>query len=614
MIGMEIAFPNEKSASEMRIDLDPSIALLQLFLLAFMFYWLFFCDKKISASDYLVGCLFSAIFTLTRLFYAGQPYNIDLSAIYTGGILNELLNFFSFIGWAICFSVIFSYLRNHFGSLILDDNIPSFLLLWLMIILIWFLTVFLLLPGQISWDAWRQFCEFDVTKVISLHFTYIATNHQPWITTLIFGFLFSLGRKMAGVNFGVFTVIFVQFLISSLIYTDVVRFVWHKAGKVAGIISLVIFASPIFSTYAVTVDKSTLYYAFAAWFYVSFVEIFDNLKRGERQSLRKKILPFILSGILFDFFRNDSFVIVLAISLILLGFSLYFKSSTKYILFAFLAIFMVHFSWQGYLSNQQIVGSAPSEALTIPTRQLSYVVLRHRNYLSSSELDTINKITPLKQIHNNYSISNGDNLKNLYPSNTFLNNPQTIREVVNKKKTVKTTPAESKKLRNYLKVWLKVGIRHPMSYIKIYLAANATYLNPFLQYNSSLFLNYYPNQPTFLHPSWYKDYHPLFSVKVRNAVRQLITFIVSLPPLAFVLNAGSAIWLSVLLFCLVLSYLHDKKIAWLLIPQLLMCSLVTVVSVSGYSRYTIGILATLPITISYCLNQAHLQRVVKNNG
>lgn len=604
-IGINITYP---STDIPRINIDPIFNLLALGLI------ICFClilKNKIyrypNLFDWVVGALFALTLTVTKIINVSEVPN---GISYFHGAQNIILDIISIVGWTILFTFFFNYIQLNFGKQSSNSYQLSFKNIWLIIIICWLITTLGFLPGQISWDGLKQLCEFDHTSIARLHFTYSPTNHHPWFVTLIFGSLFSLGKIIGGANFGVFTIILFQVIVSSLIYTRAVEYVWNKIGTIGGVLTLILFASPIFSTYAVTVDKSTLYYAFAVFFYISFLEFIDtSLSINAIQA--NEILFYILSCVLFSAFRNDSFIIVVVSLVICFVVCLVNHKKLMAISVIFLTVLLTHIGWNAYLNQNNITKSALSEAITLPTRQLSYVAYNDPNDLTKKQLHVINKITPINKIKKNFNISNGDNLKNLYPANTFLDRPSIIKDVVNKRKSLKTTPLEKRETIDYLKVWAYVGLRHFGSYVKVYLGANTLYLNPFITYGNGLFLNYFDATPYFMHPSWYKQYHPLFPQQIRKLYRYANTIIVSLPPLALLLNAGTGIWISLLLLCITIR--KRNHFWWILLPQLLMCALVTIVSVNGYTRYTIGLLATLPITISYIWQKISSQEVNHSN-
>lgn len=590
LLGTNIVYPTDINTSRFNSNIYNSIFLT---LWVILLYIGIKRDKiqKVLNFDWVIGFIFSSLYCATLI----VNYSISSDYFYNG--INAFFTLFSWISWAVIFSVTFTFIQTYFGKVMPKvETVPPKIYLWGLLTIIWIVSIVFLLPGQISWDGLKQLCEFEGTRISQLDFTYSPTNHHPWFTTIIFGSLFNIGRSILGVNFGIFTIIFVQFIVSSLIYTAVIRFVWEKVGKVGGIFTFLLFASPIFSSYIVTVDKSTFYYAFTAWFYLCFAKLFEYLNNKEWSY--KDVFFYVLSATLVGLFRNDAFLVIIVATAILIIFALKSKRKLILTLISLVIVLGIHMGWNAYLSRENVVKSSPAEALTLPIRQLSYVYINDPKSFSKSNLRIIDRITNLKEIKNKFDINNGDYLKSLYPSDTFLNTDKLIKDVVDGKKTLNTTKNEKKDTIRYLKLWLSVGLRHPGQYIKVYLAANSRYLNPFIMYDGALFINYYPEMPFFMQPSWYKEYYPLFNNNVRDISQQILMMITMFPPLAIVGNPAILVWATLFLLFVLIKFKDLKGIGFLM-PLLVMCMLFTVTSINGYTRYTIGALAAFPVVITY---------------
>ena len=257
-----------------------------------------------------------------------------------------------------------------------------------------------------------------------------------------------------------------------------------------------------------------------------------------------------------------------------------------------------------------------SEPLTLPARQISYIYFNDKDSLSKKEIKTIDKVTPVKELRSNYDVNSGDNVKNLFPMNTFLNGETIIRNVVNHKITLRATQTQKKEIKNYLKLWVAQGFKHPVKYVEVYLAANGKYFNPFFGLsgeNNSLFLNYFPNYGDFLLPTWYSKYSPIFSVKIRNNVQTVFEAILAVPFISIIINVGFPFWwMTILIIGLSVTGKEKSRLLISIIPLILMILLYTVTPINGYSRYVIGTTAALPIITAYVLenNQKRLQFII----
>ncbi|WP_006500569.1 DUF6020 family protein [Limosilactobacillus mucosae] len=528
-----------------------------------------------------------------------------------------MFSIFAMLSWAFVLTYTIAALRTYcISKLQLKETYSSphpFKIFGCMM-LIWSFTIITYYPGQISWDALRQFCEFEGRHLAYLNFTYTPTNHQPWFVTLIFGSLFKIGQKLVNTNFGVFTVVLFQTIITGIIYSIATSVVWKKVGKLGGILTFILFASPVFSTYAITIDKSTIYYALCVAYYLVFLKLLDSVKQGVNSSY--EYLLYLIISFFFSEFRNDSKYIVIITTTVLIGYALVQHQKVRYLIATTVTLLILLFGWNSYLNYKKVIPSATSEALTLPARQISYIYLNDKGSLSKQEINTINRVTPVKELRANYDVNSGDNLKNLFPMNTFLNGETIINDVVNHKITLRTTQTQKKEVKNYLKVWIIQGLKHPVKYVEVYLAANSKYFNPFFGLpgkDNSLFLNYFPNYEDFLSPTWYSKYHPIFSTKIHNHMQSLLDAFLTIPLISIVINVGFPFWSMLILVIIILSITSKKKPLLLIsiIPLILMILLYTVTPINGYSRYVIGTTAVLPVVTAYILKNIH-QRNKKN--
>lgn len=578
-------------------------------------------NLKLSIYDGLVGGVLSAIYVATMILGVGQIGGNLNGADFVGKYYLTGLNIFptiwAFFGWATLIMYTSALLDYWVETAHIKlGKVPSKKKIAVILAIAWALVLVFYFPGQASWDAMRQFCEFERTKLVHFGFQYVPTNHQPWFTTLIFGSLFSMGRLIS-VNFGILLVVIVQFIFSNLVYTQAIQYVWKKMGDLPGKLTLLLFASPVFSTYVITIDKSSLSYSLGVAFFLCYLQVLEEIKVSQLNW--QPVFRLLVTSFLFSQFRNDSKYVVICSYLVLVVLACLKKAGRKKIIASSIVLLLLLVGWGQYLKLNQIVNSATSEALTIPTRQLSYVYLRDQGSFSKEELQQIDKVTELKKLRKAYNLNQADELKNLFPVNTFLDNDQMIKDVVNKNKDLIASPKDKQAIKEYEKIWLIKGIQHPISYLAVYLGANTRYLNPVFGLNgasASLFLNYHPKYPKIIQPSWDKQFKPIVSEKIRKAVNQLMVAIVAIPPLALFINCGFALWGMVWSIGMIF-----KKRQWLLLaaslPIILLIGMYTLTPVNGYSRYTLGVTAILPVYFAYCWSKIRFnvtKKLEKNNG
>lgn len=620
--GMLVSYPTPLSSDNRLLSTNSYTVIMVALWLAVIYYlskkWII----KITKLDVIGGVILSFFYNFTFMISAGlDDSNRGLTLVGTyylnHSFLDCMFSIFAMLSWAFVLTYTIAALRTYcISKLQLKETYssPHLFKIFGCMMLIWSLTIITYYPGQISWDALRQFCEFEGRHLAYLNFTYTPTNHQPWFVTLIFGSLFKIGQKLVNTNFGVFTVVLFQTIITGIIYSIATSFVWKKIGKIGGILTFILFASPVFSTYAITIDKSTIYYALCVAYYLVFLKLLDSVKQGVNSSY--EYLLYLIISFFFSEFRNDSKYIVIITTTVLIGYALVQHQKVRYLIATTVTLLILLFGWNSYLNFKKVIPGAMSEPLTLPARQVSYIYLNDKKSLSKQEINTINRVTPVKEIRKNYDVNSGDNLKNLFPMNTFLNGETIINDVVNHKITLRTTQTQKKEVKNYLKVWIIQGIKHPVKYVEVYLAANSKYFNPFFGLpgkDNSLFLNYFPNYGDFLSPTWYSKYHPIFSTKIHNHMQSLLDAFLAIPLISIVINVGFPFWSMLILVIIILSITSKKKPLLLIsiIPLILMILLYTVTPINGYSRYVIGTTAVLPVVTAYILKNIH-QRNKKN--
>lgn len=574
-------------------------------------------DKELFPQiwDYVVGAILACFYVSSILLSAGQngsnTNGLVLAGIaYVKGPISFLLTLLSFLSWMILFAFIMRTITVYFGWKVDHNNPPKLWKIILSLLVLWLIVIVVFFPGQISFDAMRQFCEYEGQKIPDLGITYPHTNHHPYFVTLLFGHLFEIGKSVHSVNTGVFTVVLFQIIVTVLIYSCVVSYVWKKMGRIAGMITLIIFGSPIFSTYAVTIDKSSIYYSLCGLFYLAFINIFEainNKKLGTKQCLN-----FFLVAFIFSEFRNDSKYIVLISVLLLLGLTLYHHLGRLKLVITIVAVLVSILGWNAYLNKEKVIPSATGEALTIPTRQLSYIYLMDRSSLSKKQIQVINRVTPVDSLLKNYNINDADNLKNLYPLNTFLGGEQwemVFKKIKEGKITIKTTPGEKKHIKEYLKVWLEQGLKHPLKYIAVYVAANSHYFNP-MSGVSSGYNGLFMNNPRFgeiVQPTWYAQYHTYAGSSEYKLLDTFVSLYLGFPLIS--IFANTALPLYVLVFLLGMT-IAKRKWWWLIamVPMMLMVGLYTLTPINGYSRYTIGASVVVPIVTAFFWDKVYQYR------
>ncbi|GMA70561.1 hypothetical protein GCM10025879_18070 [Leuconostoc litchii] len=519
------------------------------------------------------------------------------------GKVNLLITFLAVCGYTFIFTNFSILLGQVIDKLKVRKFQVRFWYVFVVLMLIWGIQIFPLFPGMVSWDGYRQFLEFFHTHINDLNFTYYPTNHHPWASTLIFGSIFSIGQKIGGPNVGLFLIVLIQMIVSSIIYTKVVQFIGQNWGKKAAFVTFLFYASPFVAFWQVTIEKTPLFLAFTIWFVMNYSKILmDNLKSDSPFSLYVQLT---VSGIFMSLFRNDgSYVVILSLLTLLIIEISRKKIIPRQLITCLLVFLAVYLGWNKVaLPAMNVVSGSTSEVISLPMRQVSAVVLTNPESFSKQELATINKITPIKEIPMHFDINNADNLKSLYPVDSFLRSAYEIEQLKAGKIKKIATPAIKKETKQYLLIWVKQFFKHPKTYVITFFAANSSFLNPIIdKYPDSrgiMYGNEYMKTNTFLQPSWYNQVHYWFSDTTRKYIKWPNT-IFALPLFRTVFQPAFSLW--AVLFAFAYCLYKKSYLALVFIPIGLLAAVPLLSPVNGMERYMLPAIYTLPLLLVVIVN------------
>lgn len=541
--------------------------------------------SKKQLGSWFASFIVSSFYVTTLLLMKNAPINILAFTI-------------SIIGFTIFFAHIFvileTYLSNSFKK---NNSYTPKINIWFMsviLIVIWLIQVWPLLPGLITWDGYRQFLEFERTSIDYLNFQYYPTNHHPWASTVILGNIFNLGRFIGGANTGILLIVATQMLTTSLILSYIIKGIGQSMGKKAFIFTFIFYSTPIFAFWTVTVEKTSIFIAMAMLFVFQFIKIFSY-----RNILIRDYALTLISAVGMMAFRNDGIYIVFISLLVLVVYSVYkHRDILRGILVVAISFVLISTSWN-YISSHymNVKPGSTGEVLTIPMRQLTKVAIDHPDKLSKKDWNVLDKITPRETLSKHYNVDHADDLKSTFPVDTFLRNEDEIKSVESgmlqsepNKKTIKDTSS-------YIKLWFKYLLKYPKTYISVFLDANKKFLNPMIdnpgESRGIMFSNGYMKNNAFLQPSWYNEFHSWF--KTTNQTFSWVNILFSLPGIMFITSSGFTIWF--ILFSL--GYLFNKKILsiFILTPTILLALVALLSPVDGMFRYIMGAFDTIPLIL-----------------
>lgn len=314
----------------------------------------------------------------------------------------------------------------------------SFPFLWLLIFLCWVPTLLACFPGIFSYDAIYQ-CS-QVTDTLHLN------AHHPIIHTLLLGGCVQFGRTMLGsANNGMLLYSIIQMLINSCIFAYILTFLKrHRLPSVVVLLCFAFFALiPFNSLFAVCATKDSLFASLFVLFFSLMLDLVTDTK-GFFHSW-KYMTGFSLVVFLLLTFRNNMlYAFVFCIPFLIWLYRSYWKKLLPMLLAPILLLLL----YEGILYPALKVAPGSSrEAYSVIMQQFG-------NVYNNCELESGDRKQLLALMDDEawkkYEPHKSDAIKNEFRTDVFEEN-----------------------LLDYMKLWIKLGIRHPSQYLNAFF--NLTY-------------------------------------------------------------------------------------------------------------------------------------------
>lgn len=441
-------------------------------------------------------------------------------------------------------------------------DLKRFFLIAGFIFLCWIPYLYVFFPGSVPYDGYYQLNMFYGINT--------ASNHHPWVSTLIIGLITMIGRRISD-NFGVFLYVLIQsifcafsFSIASCkIYSYRIS-KWIKRGTVIYFAVL-----PVWGSYAQTLMKDVIYYGLFVLFSVLYIEIIEK-----RSILKKwKMISFVILGCLLVQYRNEG-VYIVGLSIVLLIFVVGIHSRLK--LFAAGTIIVaVHLLFSMIIiPGLGVKDGSIKEMLSVPFQQTARYVTTYEAEIPEEEKEIIDKVLGYNTIKTKYNPINSDPVKNSYRS-----------------------PSKAE-FTDYIKVWFRQLKNHPLCYIQATLNNCFGYLCPgYIQDSISNMQFYIKGEPL---ATGELNIYYIQNDTMRNSLSQYSLMWLKLPGISLLLYPGTYAWLLVLG---VVELLRHRKFKDCISASLLFFTIaICLISpVNGYLRYMLPVMAAMPLFVSFVL-------------
>ena len=299
-------------------------------------------------------------------------------------------------------------------------------------------------PGVVSPDSISELSQISGLKALS--------DHHTIAHILFVSIPYSIGMKLFHkANFAVALASVTQMVIFAAIFSYFIKFLYDRKIKNWLLVLIAIYFSvmPIFGFHSITMWKDVLFSGFFLLFTIQVVKLYEK-----KEITLKNSISFIIISLLTVFFRNNAIYMYMVFAILALFF---FKKYYKTLLIIFVIVFGIYYGVKGPVFDYfHILKSSSSEYIGMPLQQIGRMSYKNVKF-TKEEKDLINKLMPIKDMKKSYNpeVSDGIKFNKKYNASVF----------------------DAHKL-TYLKLWLKLVIKHPAVASEAYLISTLGYWYP----------------------------------------------------------------------------------------------------------------------------------------
>lgn len=416
----------------------------------------------------------------------------------------------------------------------------------------YFLTLY---PGVITWDS-----EWQVEQALGLRG---YSNHQPWIQTLVIKFCCFIGEIISDdVNTGVAIYVILQMCILAGIYSYFIYYLYQKGTRKLYLAGCLIFYAifPINAFYAVTMWKDVIMGAIVLLFSL----VLWKMQRND-QTKMDFVLFFVL-GVLISLLRSNGFyAYLLCIPFMILFLK---RERIRIGILCILSVGCVLFVKGPVMNKYNVVPPDTIESLSIPAQHISRVITDGKE-LTKEQEELLSQVVDLKRVPDVYDSTISDPIKTL------------IREKGNQD-YIRLHRKE------YLKLWIELGVRYPGSYLKAQIDQTRGFWCPGVEYwvvSTEVKDNSFGMRRDSKMPDIFE-----------KVLERLEGFSYALPGIEWFWGIGIYTWITIAMFWICV---FKKQNILVFFPVLaILASLMIATPVFAEFRYAYSIVVTVPLFIA----------------
>ena len=352
-------------------------------------------------------------------------------------------------------------LKTGAGRLLAFYRRHSFLCPFLLLLCGCILPLTLVYPGGMNADSWCQAGMYF--RVVRPDWgLYEFTSHHPPAHTVYFSSIIALGRKLGSADLGLFAVMLLQAGMHSAVFAYALHTMRQLGAprylRVLGLLAAMF--SPFYVTAYPTVVKDNIY----SWAILLFViEVICMLHLGRDYWRRGRHMALLALGVLGSMLmrNNGKYVIWPMVLLLLIVFFVRYRKTglfRRVVLALLLPVLAANLIQSALMSHYDIEKGSIREALSLPIQQTARYLLERGDEVTAEERAAIAAVLDYDNMARDYFPMESDPVKDAF-------NPE----------------ATAADVLNYLKTWLRMGLKHPLVYVKATVNQSYPLVYPFAE-------------------------------------------------------------------------------------------------------------------------------------
>ena len=283
------------------------------------------------------------------------------------------------------------------------------------------------------------------------------SSQQPWFYTCTVGFFYSLGLSLGDKNVGIFLYIVLRAIVMSGIYAWLIVRLHHYGIRKWLLIAVILFYAvvPVWGAYAKHAFKDTQCAAFFCLCILMTVECVFDIRAG-KYGTRDMIL-YSAAVLLMSLYRNTCIYVAAPVT-VLLGIAIlrqkrYTPRKKGMLCFLIALGILVYGGWEIGIRKFAGVHPAPmGDVLSVPLQQTARTVRDHGEEITEEEREAISAVLAYDRLAEDYDPLIADPVKAVFMH-----------------------AGESGNGARYIRTWLRMMFRFPVSYLESALAQSYGY-------------------------------------------------------------------------------------------------------------------------------------------